>query len=339
MRAMLIVNPHATSTTPRRRDLIAHALASQVRLDVEHTAGRGHAAELAAKAVEQGVGLVVVHGGDGTVNEAVNGIMSRSDLGASPMVGIVPGGSTNVFARAVGIEPDPTAAAEQILDALAGGRAPRTVSLGRADDRYFTVNAGLGLDADVVQAVETIRATGRPISNSLHVRQAIRAVLATDRRHPRLTLRLDGGHEIAGVHLVFVSNLDPWTYLSTRPVRTNPTTSPASGLGVFALRSLAIPTVLRLAAQLLGPVRQARFNQAAPGPHSPRLLRSDDTGMVTCRSREPIGLQVDGDYLGRRIGVEFTSIPGAFRVLGPTAPNGPDTPDTPGPDARRRPNP
>lgn len=326
MRAMLIVNPHATSTTPRRRDLIAHALASEVRLAVEHTSGRGHAAELAATAAERGVELVVVHGGDGTVNEAVNGIMSRSvGAGNTPMLGIVPGGSTNVFARAVGIDPDPTAAAEQMLDALTSGRAPRTVSLGRADDRYFTVNAGLGLDADVVQAVERVRATGRPISNSLHVRQAIRAVLVTDRRHPRLTIRLDSRDETPCLHLVFVSNLDPWTYLSSRPVRTNPGTSPDSGLGVFAVRTLRIPTVLRLAGQLLRhPQRTAGSHSR--GPHSAGLLRSDDVGVVTCRSREPIGLQVDGDYLGPRSAVTFRSVPGALRVLGPTAPAGPAAP-------------
>lgn len=323
MRAMLIVNPHATSTTPRRRDLIAHALASEVRLTVEHTAGRRHAVELAAKAVEQGVELVVVHGGDGTVNEAVNGMMSRSSADTAPMLGIVPGGSTNVFARAIGIDPDPTAAAEQILDALATGRTPRTVSLGRADDRYFTVNAGLGLDADVVEAVEQIRATGRPISNSLHVRQAVRAVLAADRRHPRLTVRLDSGDEIRGLHLVFVSNLDPWTYLSARPVRTNPQTSPDSGLGVFALRTLRITTLLRLAGQLLHRPGVARGGRSGRGPHSTRLVRSDDVGVVTCRSRDPIGLQVDGDYLGPRTTVTFSSVPAALRVMGPGTPPAP----------------
>ena len=326
MRAMLIVNPHATSTTPGRRDLIAHALASEVRLSVEHTAGRDHAVELAAKAVEQGVELVVVHGGDGTVNEAVNGMMSRSGGASTPMLGIVPGGSTNVFARAVGIDPDPTAAAEQLLDALATRQAPRTVSLGRVDGRYFTVNAGLGLDADVVEAVEQVRATGRPISNSLHVRQAVRAVLAADRRHPRLTVRLDDGDEIPGLHLIFVSNLDPWTYLSARPVRTNPGTSAGSGLGVFALRTLRITTVLRLAGQLLRRPGGTADARPARGPHSPRLVRSDDVGLVTCRSRDPIGLQVDGDYLGPRTAVVFSSVAGALQVVGPSSPGGPTTP-------------
>ena len=153
MRALLIVNPHATSTTERRRDLLAHALAAEVSLRVEHTAARGHAAELAAAAVDDGTRLVVVHGGDGTVNEVVNGLLTRGVRPAMPLLAVVPGGSTNVFARALGIDPDPTLATEQILDALAAGRS-RIVSLGKADDRYFTFNAGLGLDAEVVKAVD-----------------------------------------------------------------------------------------------------------------------------------------------------------------------------------------
>src|SRR5699024_1572173 len=116
--------------------------------------------------------LVVVHGGDGTVNEVVNGLLTHGVRPAMPMLAVVPGGSTNVFARAIGIDPDPTDATEQILQGLASGRT-RIVSLGQAGERYFTFNAGLGLDAEVVHAVEEHRAAGRPISNSLHIRRAI----------------------------------------------------------------------------------------------------------------------------------------------------------------------
>ena len=176
MRALLIVNPHATSTTARRRDLLAHALAGELSLRVAHTTARGHAAQLAAAALDDGTRLVVVHGGDGTVNEAVNGLLTRGVGPAMPLFAVVPGGSTNVFARAIGVDPDPTLATEQILDALSE-RRNTTVSLGKADDRYFTFNAGLGLDAEVVKIVEEFRATGRKISNSLHVRRTLAPVL------------------------------------------------------------------------------------------------------------------------------------------------------------------
>ncbi len=320
MRALLIVNPHATSTTARRRDLLMHALASEVALSVQHTGGRGHAAELAAAAV--GVAdLIVVHGGDGTVNEVVNGIMHRSAPGQGPLLAVVPGGSTNVFARAVGIEADPTAATEQILEAVGARRLPRVVSLGRADDRYFTFNAGLGLDAEVVDAVEQVRANGRAISNALHVRKTISQYFRTRRRPGRLQLRIPGEDPIEGARLAFVSNVDPWTYWEARPVRTNPGTGPTTGLGLFALRSLGIPTVARVARQMLVD-RPAEPGGPSRGPVSRQLVRRDDLSEVDVRSDVPIGLQVDGDYLGLRSGVRFTSVPAALRVLGPVAPLG-----------------
>jgi len=305
MRAMMIVNPHATATTERRRDLLAHALAAEVRLIVAQTTARGHAAELAVKAVVGGAELIVVHGGDGTVNEVVNGIMSADAGKDAPMLAVLPGGSTNVFARAMGMAADPVLATEQILEALVVRQPPRTISLGRVDDRYFTFNAGLGIDAEVVKAVEDRRATGKPISNLLHARKAFTQYFRTD-HHPRLTISVDDGPPRAGVHLVFVSNVDPWTYFQSRPIRTNPGTTADAGLGLFALTSLRLPGVLRVAGQLLR--RHAT-------PSSRGLLRSDNVNSVAVTCRDPVGLQVDGDYLGVRDGARFDSVPDALRVL------------------------
>ncbi len=306
MRAMRTVNPHATATTERRRDLLAHALAAEVRLVVAQTSGRGHAAELATKAVAGGAELIVAHGGDGTVNEVVNGIMAADAGKSAPMLAVVPGGSTNVFARAMGMDPDPVLATEQILEALIVRQPPRTISLGRVDERYFTFNAGLGLDAEVVKAVEDRRATGKPISNMLHVRKAVAGYLRAERGKPRLTVTVDGGEPRTGVHLVFVSNVDPWTYLESRPVRTNPGTSPDRGLGLFALTSMRLLSVLRVTGQLI------RVNTA---PSSRALIRNDDVTSVTVQCSQPVGLQVDGDYLGLRDGASFVSVPAALRVL------------------------
>ena len=111
MRAVLIVNPNATSTTPAGRDLLAHALESRVKLTVAHTDHRGHAIEIARDAARDGIDVLIIHGGDGTVNEVVNGILGEVGVdGTAPAVGVVPGGSANVFARALGISPDPIAA-------------------------------------------------------------------------------------------------------------------------------------------------------------------------------------------------------------------------------------
>ncbi len=304
MRALLIVNPHATSTNERRRDLLAHALAGEMSLKVARTESRGHAAHLAAAAADSGVDVVVVHGGDGTVNEVVNGLMYRGVRPDIPLLAVVPGGSTNVFARSLGIGPDPTVATEQILEALTKGRT-RTVSLGLAGDRYFTFNAGLGLDAEAVQAVESRRSTGKEISNALHVRMTIGRYFRSDRRHPRLTLELPDRPPITGVHLVFVSNVDPWTYLSRIPVRTNPGISISTGLGVFAMTSMAIPSALRATSQIL----------TGRSTASRHIIRAHDEPWAQVHSREPIGLQADGDYLGKRTELRFSSVPGALRLV------------------------
>ncbi len=304
MRALLIVNPHATSTTERRRDLLAHALAGELSLKVARTESRGHAAHLAAAAADSGVDVVVVHGGDGTVNEVANGLMYRGVRPDVPMLAVVPGGSTNVFARAMGIDPDPTVATEQILEALAAHRE-RTVSLGRADERYFTFNAGLGLDAETVRAVEKRRDTGSAISNAMHARATVVEFFRANRRTSRMSLELPGRDRIEDAHLVFVSNVDPWTYLGNLPIRTNPGTSPTAGLGVFALTSLSLATALRASTAIL-------TGRETGGRH---VVRADDQAWATVRCREPVAFQVDGDYLGERSEVTFTSVPRALRLV------------------------
>src|ERR1700733_13129401 len=91
MRAVLIVNPTATSTTPAARDLLANALKSRLQLPVEHNNHTGHGADLAQQAVQDGFDLVVVHGGDGTVSGVVNGLLGRPGAASSgPHSGRVP---------------------------------------------------------------------------------------------------------------------------------------------------------------------------------------------------------------------------------------------------------
>ena len=145
MRALLVVNRQATTTSERSRDVLVGALRSVTELEVAHTRRRGHASTLAAEAASSGVGLVVTLGGDGTVNEVVNGLMSvGADADQRPALAVVPGGSTNVFARALGLPRDWAEATGVILAALRDRRY-RTIGLGRADRRYFTFCAGLGL--------------------------------------------------------------------------------------------------------------------------------------------------------------------------------------------------
>ncbi|WAL66788.1 diacylglycerol kinase family protein [Amycolatopsis cynarae] len=301
MRALLVVNPQATSTTPGGRDVLAHALASQVKLEVVETDYRGHAHALARSAAREGIDLVVAHGGDGTVNEVVNGLLTGGP-GNAPALGVVPGGSANVFARALGIARDPVEATHQLLGAIEGDRS-RRVGLGRADDRWFTFNAGLGWDADVVAAVADRR--GKQTNALLYLRAAVTCYFRPPLGKIPLTVHLPG-EEPVSVRTAFVSNTDPWSYLGHRPVRLNTGTSFDTGLGLFALRKLGLPTVFRHGRQAL---RADAVHRSRP------LVRHDDLPTLSVSAEQPVNFQVDGDLVGLRTRVEFVSVPGALTVL------------------------
>jgi diacylglycerol kinase family enzyme len=300
--ALLVVNPHATATTAAGRDVLAHALASDVKLEVLETSYRGHASDAAAQAVADGVDLVVAHGGDGTVNEVVNGLMRGAGGGRRPMLGVVPGGSANVFAGALGLPRDPVEATHRLLRAIETG-SNRSVGLGRVDDRWFTFNAGIGWDAEVVAAVDSRRR--KQASTALYVRTALGHYAREALRAPALTLQLPGEEPVSGVRMAVVCNTDPWTYLGSKPIRLIPTCSFDRGLGLFALNSLATPTVLRHIAQLL---------RGAKEPHGKHLIRRDDLPSIRVTSDTPVRVQVDGDLLGERRSVNFVSVPAALRV-------------------------
>lgn len=302
MRAMLVVNPQATATTVAGRDVLARALASDVKLDLVETAHRGHASAAAAQAAADGVDLVVAHGGDGTVNEVVNGLLRSGPRSGLPMLGVVPGGSANVFARALGLPPDPLEATHRLLGAIEQGRC-RAVGLGRAGRHWFTFNAGLGWDADVVAGVANRRS--KRAGKWLYTRMALTRYFNQLHRGPRLRIEVPGEQPLEDMRVAFVSNTDPWTYLGNRPVRLNPDCSFDRGLGVFALRTLRLPTVLRHARQVL---------DGKPNPRGGNLVRLDDVASVRVSSPSPVQVQVDGDLVGERTSVEFRSVPEALQV-------------------------
>ncbi|KUI48543.1 diacylglycerol kinase [Mycobacterium sp. GA-1199] len=312
MRAVLIVNPNATSTTPAGRDLLAHALESRVKLTVAHTDHRGHAIEIARESARDGVDVLIVHGGDGTVNEVVNGILEVGGPGAAaPAVGVVPGGSANVFARALGISPDPIEATNQLIDLLSEYRRRKTwrrIGLMDCGERWGVFTAGMGVDGDVVAAVEAQRAKGRAVTASRYVRVAIREVLASTRKEPSLTVHLPDREPVGGVHFAFVSNASPWTYANARPVWTNPMTTFETGLGVFATTSMNVWGNLMLVRRMLS--KKARIQ-------AKHLLRDDDLPWLQVTSEAPVACQIDGDYVGLRDSMMFTAVPDALGVLAP----------------------
>ena len=305
MRAMLVVNPKATATTARARDVLAHALASETKLDVVHTQSRGHAIELGAQARVDGLDLVVALGGDGTVNEVVNGLLAEGPGPDVPALAVVPGGSTNVFARALGLPESAVEATGEVLEALASDRR-RTIGLAKADDRWFTFCAGLGLDAEVVRRVEHRRADGKRATPQLFVREGFAEFFTgEDRKAPPLTLTRAGA-EPERLGIALVCNTAPWTYLGRRPVLPCPQASFDAGLDVFGLRSLGTVSTLRYLRQILS---------AAPRLRGRRVLSLHDLDAFTVSSDRPLPFQVDGDDLGERTAVSFTAVPSALQVL------------------------
>jgi diacylglycerol kinase family enzyme len=305
MRALLVVNPNATTTTERVRDILVRALRSQVQLEVGYTKRRGHAADLARNAARDGVEVVVTLGGDGTVNEVVNGLLHHGpDPERLPRLAVVPGGSTNVFARALGLPGDWAEGTGVILEALREGRT-RTVGMGRADDRYFTFCAGLGIDAEVVKRVEQSRHKGKTSKPSLYVRHVL-AQYFKRRAVPALTLDRPGAPAEPGLAWALVQNTAPWTYMGDRPINPNPLASFDKGLDLLALKVLHLPSTARTVQQALA---------RKPNPHGKQVLRLHDLDGFTLRASTPTALQVDGDYLGECDKLEFASIPGALRVV------------------------
>ena len=293
-RSVLVVNPSATTTTPRTRDVLIAALSRDLEVEVVTTKGRGHASEIAHKAAADGVDVVIALGGDGTINEVVNGLLADAPherpAGVTPALGIVPGGSANVLARTLGLPRDPVEATGALLTAIRE-RTVRTIGLGRVGERWFTFSAGMGVDAEVVQAVEARRVAGARSTPGLWVRTAARGVLFdTDRREPSLIVQeLAGGEAVTGVFLVIVSNTAPWTYLGGRAVNPSPAASFDTGLDLLGFRTLRTLPTLVAAGQMIW---------SAGGPRSRRAVRLTDSEGFRVTASRLVACQVDGDYLG-----------------------------------------
>ena len=332
-------------TTARQRDVLVHALAADAKLEVEETANRGHAAALACRAMRDGVDVVVALGGDGTVNEVVNGLLTDGVHPEVPALGVVPGGSTNVFARALGLPNDPVEATSVLIDALATGRS-RRIGLGLADDRYFLFTAGLGYDAAVVEAVEAHRRRGKTSTHALYVRTAVRTFFAENRRRAELRLQLPDGSSIDDLHMALVNNCDPWTYLGNRPVSPTPQASFDSGLDVYTRTRMGVPGVLWSASRMTrrrsvdsaesavatersgirSTLRNRRSGRTGEDSREPTLADGahrqalgamvlHDLSDFTLTANQPLPFQVDGDALDKRNYVRFLEIPRAIEVF------------------------
>jgi diacylglycerol kinase family enzyme len=322
MRGLLVVNPAATTTTERVRDVLVTALSADLAVETVITKGRGHAAELGQRAVETGIDVVISLGGDGTVNEVANGLLYDGPCPDMPALAVVPGGSTNVFARALGYSASPVEATGELLAHLREGRT-REVGLGHArwadQSRWFTFCAGVGLDAEVVGRVERKRSGGRPNSPGLYFRSALaRYTAAMGRDRPPIGLEFvpaapaTTADEAATapitreVDLAIVCNTVPWTYLGEHPIIACPQASFTTGLDVLGLRSARLSSLLRTTSQMLVTER---------GPHGANVVLEHDLASIRLTADPGAPLQMDGEYLGEHPVVELTSHLAALRVI------------------------
>ncbi|MGZ4796502.1 MAG: diacylglycerol/lipid kinase family protein [Acidimicrobiia bacterium] len=305
MRILLIVNATASSVTARRRVIIQKALGADHDLEVVETSRRGHAARLARGAAADGVEVVAVLAGDGTLNEAADGL-----VGTETALAPLPGGSTNVYARSLGIPEDPVEAAGQLLDALER-KSFRRIGLGRIGDRHFLFHCGVGFDAAVVESVERRAAFKRYAAHPLFVLAAFDTWLRTyDHSHGRFAVTFPDGETVPDATFVIISKTSPYTYLGHRPIVVAPAATLDSALSFTIIRSRHTPSILSV-------VARAFLSTKALHRQRDVVQRDGVTAATISSSEEPFPYQVDSDYLGdvRRLDVAF--VPDALTLVAP----------------------
>lgn len=302
-RMLVIVNPYATTVSDRLKHLVVYALQGRYEVEAIDTAARQHAIALAREAADEGFDVVVAFGGDGTVNEAANGL-----AGSSTPLTTLPGGSTNVLCKMLGIPGDIVDATEHLLR-LADRFEPRKVDLARVNDRWFTFSAGYGLDASVVERVDA-RPTLKAKYGPMFYASCGTAVFL--RRYvvgpPAISAQWDDG-EADGV-TVLVQNGDPYTYWKDRPIHMAADSDLESGKLAGLVLERSTPTVMP------GVMLRAFAKSPRMTGHRAVTGFSDVDGLV-CRSTDgrPVPLQVDGDHIGNVTEAVFSVRPGGLTVV------------------------
>jgi diacylglycerol kinase family enzyme len=307
---LIIVNPYATTVSDRLKNLVVYALQGRFEVETVATEAQNHATEIGREVRDHGYDLVVAFGGDGTLNEVVNGL-----AGTDVPVSVLPGGSTNVVCRTLGIPNDVVDATEHLL-ALVDDWKPRRIDLGLADDRHFVFSCGVGIDATVVKRVDAhpkLKSRAGPYYYSW---AAVSALYRSYLLSNPVRLRVQAGDEKAEGITALAQNSDPFTYFASRPVRV------CEGVAIDD-GALAIG-VLKRAAQRDMPTLIARlFSDSRPAAHHRQIeqLTGVTEAIISSISEtkegdtRPFPVQVDGDYIGEKAEVELRVDPGALTVV------------------------
>ena len=304
MRVVLLVNTTASSVTARGRVVIQKALSADHDLTVAETNRRGHATRLAQGAAADGVDAVIALGGDGTLNEVANGL-----AGTSTALGVLPGGSTNVFARTLGLANDPIEATGQLLDGMHRD-ARRRVGLGTVNGRYFLFHVGMGFDAAVVEQVERRSGLKRYAGHPLFVYAGLDTWFRHyDRKRPRFAIRHADGATVDGGWFAICLNTNPYTFLGNRPLNVAPAASLDTALSLVSFRSTGVVTLATMLAAALGDGRRIARN--------PRMHVRDGVSSFVVGGHGPFPYQVDGDHLGDTEELEFGFEPACLDLFVP----------------------
>ncbi len=302
-RMLVIVNPYATTVSDRLKNLVVYALRGRYDVHAVDTEARDHATELCRQAAQEGYDVVVAFGGDGTVNEAANGL-----VGSDTPLCCLPGGRTNVYCRMLGIPTDVVDATEHLLG-LAHDWHPRRVDVGRVNDRYFLFSAGVGLDASVVERVDAHPRLKARVGEWYYAWTGIQ----TFNRHylirpPRLEADLDG-ERVSGVTAI-VQNAEPYTFFGNRPVHRGEGAALDSGdlAGVVLQRASPID-VLTVSWRALSKRARLVRHRRVHGFSGLRRLR------ITSADDRELPLQVDGDYIGEVHEAAFQVLPKGMLVV------------------------
>ena len=311
MRVLLLVNPAASSVTTRARVAVVGILRARFPTDVVETTRRGHATELAHDAIAAGYDVVAVLAGDGTLNETADGL-----AGSTTALAPLPGGSTNVFARPLGVVDDPAEAAGQLVDAL-GRESLRRIGLGAATGpdsapRRFLFHLGLGFDAAIIRRMEARSYLKRHFAHPAFVVATVATWLRHYDRDLQIRLSVDTGTGTDAVAVgpyAVISNSDPYTYVGHRRMTIAPAASLSRPLAVTVLATLRAPLVMRAAGSGVG---RAEFVGT-----SPDIVQLADAVRVTVTGDGPIPWQVDGDYLGEVNRLDVTYEPDTLTIVTP----------------------
>jgi diacylglycerol kinase family enzyme len=308
-RMLLIVNPYATTVSNRLKNLVVYALQGRFEVETVDTEAQNHAIEIGREVRDRGYDAVVAFGGDGTLNEVANGL-----AGTDVPVSVLPGGSTNVVCRTLGIPNDVVDATEHLL-ALADEWKPRKIDLGVAGERFFVFSCGAGIDATVVRRVD---AHPRLKSRAGPYYFAWAAISAFYRRYMlnpvRLRVAVDG-EATEGV-TALAQNSDPFTYFASRPLRV------CEGVAIDG-GTLSLAVLKRAAMRDMPTLVPRLFSDRRPAARHRRIDHFERTTAASVASisetkqgdTRPFPVQVDGDYIGERTELQLGIEPGALTIV------------------------